>query len=345
MVEGQRTFACLRFANWDARRLRELRESFGGLRIDDSSTGDDQRILRGTNPFCGTLQETLVAAIARNQPNFLGEKLFREIERFSLDILRERDGDGSGFRRRSEDAHGFGKRGQQLLGTLDTIPVARDGLEAIVDGNILGGRRFELLQHGSDVATRKNIAGEQQYGQTVYGGGRRAGDHVGCARSDGGSADQRAHAETCFRKSRGGMDHGLFVAEQVVAQTGILLERLAEASDVAMAEYSQAACKETELLAVALRVLVLEERDGGLRRGETNRHQAMPLRSDVAPQTCLRHDSRACGKERKGWGAEISWSAPESGPRGGSAVVDKRQRDDRLAAHRKRILRLNSKRL
>jgi hypothetical protein len=82
-----------------------------------------------------------------------------------------------------------------------------------------------------------------------------------------------------------------------------------------------------------------------LRRGETNRHQAMPLRSDVAPQTCLRHDSRACGKERKGWGAEISWSTPGSGPRGGSAAVDKRQMDDRFAAHKERILRLNSKRL
>src|SRR5580692_9321034 len=84
----------------------------GGLRIDDSSTGHDQRILRGTNAFCGTLQESLVTAIARNQPYFLGEKLFRVIERFRLDILGERDRDGSGFRGRSEDAHGFRKRGQ-----------------------------------------------------------------------------------------------------------------------------------------------------------------------------------------------------------------------------------------
>src|SRR5579863_139459 len=110
MIEGQRAFACLRFANRNACRLRELRESFGGLRIEGSSAGDDQWFLRGTNPFRGTLQKSLVAAITGNYPDFLVKKLFGEIKGFGLDVLGESDGDGSGFRGRGEDAHGLGKR-------------------------------------------------------------------------------------------------------------------------------------------------------------------------------------------------------------------------------------------
>ena len=157
-------------------------------------------------------------------------------------------------------------------GRSNPIPVTRDRLETIVYRNILCGRRLKLLQHGSDIATRKNITGQQQHGQAIYGGGGRAGDHIGSAWSDGRGADERAHAETRFRKSGGRVDHGLFVAEEVVAQTRILFERLAEAGNVAVTEDSQASREEPVLLTVALGVLILQIGDGGLSRGETNRH-------------------------------------------------------------------------
>src|SRR5580693_9950117 len=112
-----------------------------------------------------------------------------------------------------------------------------------------------------------------------------------------------------------------------------------------MAEYSQAPFEEPLLSAVAFGELILEERDGGLRRSETNRHQAMPLLNGVTPQIRLWHDSRPCGKERKGWDAEISWSAPEMAPRAGLAAVDKKQMHDGFAADKKRNVRLDSKRL
>ena len=61
------------------------------------------------------------------------------------------------------------------------------------------------------------------------------------------------------------MHHRLFIAEQVVAKARILLERLSNASDVAVPENSQETLKEAELAAVSFDVLITEVGNNALR--------------------------------------------------------------------------------
>jgi len=86
------------------------------------------------------------------------------------------------------------------------------------------------------------------------------------------------------------MDHGLFVAKQVVPQSSVLLERLSYARDVSVPENSQASPEESKLFSVSFGKLILQESNRGLSRGQTYRHKAMPLLNRVAPQTCLLQD-------------------------------------------------------
>lgn len=81
------------------------------------------------------------------------------------------------------------------------------------------------------------------------------------------------------------MNHGLFVAEQVVRQSGVLFQGLAQPSNVSVPEDSQASFKQAVVYAIPFRVLVLEEGHDGLRDGqagghETKLHKGMPLKFD-----------------------------------------------------------------
>ncbi len=61
------------------------------------------------------------------------------------------------------------------------------------------------------------------------------------------------------------MNGGLLVAAEVVGEVGILLQRLAETGDDAVAEDAPSTFEEAVFDAVALDVLVLEEAQQGLR--------------------------------------------------------------------------------
>jgi len=86
------------------------------------------------------------------------------------------------------------------------------------------------------------------------------------------------------------MDHGLFIAKQVVPQSSVLLERLSYARNVSVPENSQASSEESELFSVSLGKLILQESNSGLSRGQTYRHKAMPLLDRATLQTCLLQD-------------------------------------------------------
>ena len=60
----------------------------------------------------------------------------------------------------------------------------------------------------------------------------------------------------------------LFVARLVVAEIGVLLQRLPDSANNAVPEDSEAPGKEGHLHAVTLHVLLLEEGDQGLRHGQ-----------------------------------------------------------------------------
>jgi hypothetical protein len=73
------------------------------------------------------------------------------------------------------------------------------------------------------------------------------------------------------------MHHGLLVAEQIVRQSGVLLKRLSDAGNIAVAKDSETSFKEPSLLAIALGELILEKPDDSLGRGDASFHGAMLL--------------------------------------------------------------------
>ncbi len=86
------------------------------------------------------------------------------------------------------------------------------------------------------------------------------------------------------------MHHRLFVANQVVPQSRILLERLSDARNISMPENSEASCEELVLFSVPLGELILQVGDGGLSRGQTHGHKAVSPVNRVIPLTCLLQD-------------------------------------------------------
>ena len=78
--------------------------------------------------------------------------------RLRLNVLRQGKRYGTGIGWGGQDAHHFGQSGDQLFGSVDAVPVAADGFERVVDADILGGWRLELLKHGRDVAAGEDVA-------------------------------------------------------------------------------------------------------------------------------------------------------------------------------------------
>ncbi len=184
MVIAQAALASHRLSDRNACLVNETPQEIGGLGINHAATGDNQRPLAGTYPRCRLLQRIAIRAIARNMPHALVEKRLWICIRLGLHILWQRQGDSAGFSRAGQDAHNLGQRGQQLLRACNAIPVATHGLEAIIDGNILGVAGLELLQDGRDVAAGENISRQQQHRQAVDRGSGSAGDHIGRSRAD-----------------------------------------------------------------------------------------------------------------------------------------------------------------
>ena len=78
-----------------------------------------------------------------NRPGALFEEVKRVVVSVGLDILWEGKGCRAGFHRIREDAHGFGQRGQELLGPGDTVKKAAHRTKAIVDADV---RRYWMLE-------------------------------------------------------------------------------------------------------------------------------------------------------------------------------------------------------
>src|SRR5580704_5730094 len=75
------------------------------------------------------------------------------------------------------------------------------------------------------------------------------------------------------------MNHRLFIAKEVVAETAIPFESLADAGDVAVAKNSEAAFEEAMLHSVAFDKLVLQKGDDSLRNSEASCHRKLSYQS------------------------------------------------------------------
>ena len=178
-------------------------------------------------------------------------------------------------------------------------------------------RRLELLQHRVRPAAGERVAGQQQHRQAVDRRERRAGDHVRRARPDRRRARERAEPVALARVAGGDVDHRLLVARRVVGQqVVVLLQRLAEAGDVAVAEDAEAAGEEALAPPVALDVLGGEEADERLRDGEATVLMPGPL--EVGQASASRRRRRAARRRarRPRWraGSCAPAASPASSP-------------------------------
>ncbi len=137
MIEAQTALTRHRLGNGHAGAVHQVAQRLRGSAVDDTATGDDQRPTAGADPLRRALERGAVSAVARNVPGALLEKPRRIRECLRLDVLGQRHGHGAGVRWTGQHAHRLWQRGQQLFGSIDAVPVAAGGLEAIVDGNVL----------------------------------------------------------------------------------------------------------------------------------------------------------------------------------------------------------------
>ena len=128
--------AGLRLRDADPRGLGEGAERLGGFAVEHAAAGDDQRLLAFADGCRGRLQRSHVGTVARDGPHAPLEQFHRVVERLGLHVLRQRERHGAGVGGRGQRAHGLHQRRHELLRTIDAIPVARDGTEAVVDRHV-----------------------------------------------------------------------------------------------------------------------------------------------------------------------------------------------------------------
>ena len=173
-----------------------------------------------------------------------------------------------------EHPHRLQRGRDHLLGSPDPVEVARDGAEAVVDRHVARPRHLQLLKHRVRPVRGEDVAGQQQDREPVHRRERGPGDHVRRAGPDRRRAHERAEPVAHPRVTGGRVHHRLLVPALVVGQElGALVERLADAADVAVAEDAEAAAEEAVLDAVPLDMLHREKAQEGLcRRQPDPRH-------------------------------------------------------------------------
>src|ERR1044071_4307579 len=97
----------------------------------------------------------------------------------------------------------------------------------------------------------------------------RTGDHVGRAWPDRRCTRKGLYTIFHFGEATGHMHCGLFITDKNIREVWILLQSLTDACHIAMTKDSQHAGKELDLLSVTPHVLVLQEFDDGLCRGQS----------------------------------------------------------------------------
>ena len=154
----------------------------------------------------------------------------------------------------------------------DPVPVARDRLEGVVQAERGVAEMLQLLEHRVGQARQERVAAEHQHRQAVGMGERRGGQQVRRARSRARGAEHETLAQPLFGIGGRGEAHAHLVLAAIERQgVARVVQRLAEAGDVAVAEDAEAAAADAPFLAVDLDVLGGEMADDRLRRRQTDR--------------------------------------------------------------------------
>ena len=214
------------------------RSVLGGLAVAHAAAGDDHRAPALADPLGGPLELAPVGHAAAGSATRAGRTSppGSPTRRSGRPVGREEHRAGVGGR--GEHAQDLGQRGDELLRPGDAVPVAADA-----DGT----RRWPMTSPacslpicwstGSCRRSANVSPASRSTGTPVDGRRGRARDHVRGARPDRAQARERLAAVLELRERDRGVDHRLLVAGEVVGKRGsVLLQRLGEAADVAMAE-------------------------------------------------------------------------------------------------------------
>lgn len=138
------TFACLRLTNRDARLSGELIQCLTGVTVKYTATRDDHRSA-GSLIFSTARARICRSARGRNQPNSLLKQFHGKIKGFRLCTSCGKDRVTALVSTGKLTPVKLQAGGNQLFRSVDAIPITRNRFEAIINTDILGIGRLQLL--------------------------------------------------------------------------------------------------------------------------------------------------------------------------------------------------------
>ena len=251
---------------WISANRRELGL---GTRVVDAASGDDQRPDGVADDLGGTPQLLDVGTRSGDLVHGPLEEAVGVVVRLGLDVLGQRDERRAAVRRVEHRGHRVRQGVHDLLGSGETIPVPAHRLERVVDGDRRIVEVLDLLQHRVGDPALERVARQQQHRQPVGVGDAGGGDHVERAGTDRRRGDHDLAAPGRLGEPDRRQRHPLLVLSAPRRQrVARLLERLAEARDVAVPEDREHAREQRHVAAVDDGSLGDQVADDGLGRGE-----------------------------------------------------------------------------
>jgi hypothetical protein len=245
--------------------------------------GHDQGRLGAAQRGDGRCQLAMVGAHAAQLVHDRLEQPHGVVIGLRLDVLGQPEEGRAAIGRVEHRGDRERERLRDLRRAGDAIPVARHRPERVVDRDRWLVEVLDLLQHGIGDARMERVARQQQQGQPVGVRDRGRRDHVRRARADGGRRrHELAAAHRLCEADRGQCHPLLALAAERRQHAARVVERLAQAGDVAVAEDAEHARDERPLLAVYQRALNRQEAHDRLRRGEPDRAHRHPSTTPAA---------------------------------------------------------------
>ncbi len=279
MRRHNRTLAGLGLGKGNGETLGKRLQGRTGARITHPAAADDQRCALALEQRHGVAEHGVGGWPAVKTMHAFLQEIVWVVIGLGLHILGQGQGHRTGFGRIGKYAHGLDRRAHQLFGTVDPVPIFAHCLERIVGTDTQVVELLDLLQHRVGLAAGIDIPRQQQQRDAIGGGRGRCRQHVRRPRTDRRCAGIDPTPQVLLGETDGGMTHALLIAALMHHQfAAVLLKRLAQAQDIAVAENAENPGDELALHPVHLDILVIEEFHQGLGHRQSCRAHAATVR-------------------------------------------------------------------